>query len=172
MSTPFNPVFPGISYLINFRGFSLKLSDVEITSGTPETSQKSKPTDFFLEKASLHSENFNQMEPVEKHWNDLRRVFLLPLAHWPSERSLIWLVTGSANEKQFENHCSDKMSQRGDYLNAEKEKLQLKHEENEFKEQIKLLRERLEHFDDPTDENSGKFGNFWILKHWIKLKDK
>ena len=52
------------------------------------------------------------------------------------------------------------MSQRGDYLNAEKEKLQLKHEENEFKEQIKLLRERLEHFDDPTDENSGKFGKF------------
>lgn len=49
------------------------------------------------------------------------------------------------------------MSQRGEYLNAEKEKLQLKHEENEFKEQIKLLRERLEHFDDPTDENSGKF---------------
>ena len=45
-------------------------------------------------------------------------------------------------------------------MNAEKEKLQLKHEENEFKEQIKLLRERLEHFDDPTDENSGKFGNF------------
>ena len=55
------------------------------------------------------------------------------------------------------------MSQRGDYLNAEKEKLQLKHEENEFKEQIKLLRERLEHFDDPTDENSGKFGIFFNL---------
>ena len=64
------------------------------------------------------------------------------------------------------------MSQRGDYLNAEKEKLQLKHEENEFKEQIKLLRERLEHFDDPTDENSGKFGNFLIFKHLIELKDK
>ena len=70
------------------------------------------------------------------------------------------------------------MSQRGDYLNAEKEKLQLKHEENEFKEQIKLLRERLEHFDDPTDENSGKFGNFftkldhnlWLGQKWIGPK--
>ena len=78
---------------------------------------------YYLEKASLHSENFNQMEPVEKHWNDL----------------------------------SDKMSQRGTYLNAEKEKLQLKHEENEFKEQIQLLRDRLEHFGDPQDENSGIF---------------
>ena len=58
------------------------------------------------------------------------------------------------------------MSQRGDYLNAEKEKLQLKHEENEFKEQIKLLRERLEHFDDPTDENSGKFEFFFSI--WTK----
>ena len=106
----------------------------------------------FLEKASLHSENFNQMEPVEKHWNDLRLVF--SLSHWLS--AILYLI-GQLLEKQFENHYSDKMSQRGDYLNAEKEKLQLKHEENEFKEQIKLLRERLEHFDDPTDENSGKF---------------
>ena len=57
------------------------------------------------------------------------------------------------------------MSQRGEYLNAEKEKLQLKHEENEFKEQIKLLRERLEHFDDPTDENSGKFRIFIIFQN-------
>ena len=74
---------------------------------------------------------------------------------------------------QFENHSSDKMSQRGDYLNAEKEKLQLKHEENEFKEQIKLLRERLEHFDDPNDENSGNFGNFFTkLDHNLRLGPK
>lgn len=63
------------------------------------------------------------------------------------------------------------MSQRGDYLNAEKEKLQLKHEENEFKEQIKLLRERLEHFDDPTDENSGKFGIFQFEPNWTTIRD-
>ena len=42
----------------------------------------------FLEKASLHSENFNQMEPVEKHWNDLRLVF--SLSHWLS--AILYLI--------------------------------------------------------------------------------
>ena len=40
-------------------------------------------------------------------------------------------------------------------LNSEKEKLQLRHEENEFREQLKVLNERLNHLSPAQDENAG-----------------
>ena len=48
------------------------------------------------------------------------------------------------------------MAARGVKLNAEKEKLQLSHEENELKEQLQVLNDRLEHFEQPGDENAVK----------------
>ena len=48
------------------------------------------------------------------------------------------------------------LAERGVKLNAEKEKLQLNHEENELKEQLQILNDRLNHFESPNDENSVK----------------
>ena len=48
-----------------------------------------------------------------------------------------------------------KMAARGNFLIAEKEKLQLLHEENEFREQLQVLQDRLNHFGAAEDENAG-----------------
>ena len=48
-----------------------------------------------------------------------------------------------------------KMAARGTFLIAEKEKLQLLHEENEFREQLQVLQDRLNHFGPVEDENAG-----------------